>query len=340
MSSKARKRKQPPAPPASSDSEAENSIDDLVAALGSEDEDEGEAEVEEGSEAPAESPEEAGEDGDDAEASPVSLVEDLPIDAEDDLRNVEGEASPRLMSIVESILLAADKPMTVKQFRRLLREPTANQIRLALKQLIADTSERGVVVVQVAGGFVMRTNPRNARWVQKFLQARPVRLSRAQLETLALVAYRQPVTRAEIEHVRGVDSGAVLTGLLERDLVRIAGRKEEPGRPMLYGTTVKFLELFNLMSLKDLPDLQEFKELSDATKDHLRKKMEDEEIEALGQEVMEFAEGKDEDEDEAEAEAVEESPDEASGEAPEDSESDAENAQPDEAGAEDDESAD
>lgn len=342
MSSKARKRKAPK-PPSSEEQPDDqstdpsgSSIDDLVAALGSEDE--AEAEAASGSEAVDEA----------AEESPVSLVEDLPIDAEDDLRDVEGEASPRLMSIIESILFAAEKPMTVKNLRRLLREPTANQIRLALKQIISDTKERGVVVVQVAGGFVMRTSPRNARWVQKFLQARPVRLSRAQLETLALVAYRQPVTRAEIEHVRGVDSGAVLTGLLERDLVRIAGRKEEPGRPMLYGTTVKFLELFNLMSLKDLPDLQEFKELSDATKDVLRKKMEDEEIEALGQEVIDFAErGEDELEDaledaleddaapEAEAEA-----EEAVEEVEEAGESDAENADDEDAGADSEESAD
>jgi segregation and condensation protein B len=225
-----------------------------------------------------------------ANGSPVSLVEDLPMDAADDLRDIDGEASPRLMSIIESLLFAAEKPLTVKQIRKLLREPSQRQVQLALKQLLNDTHHRGVMLAQVAGGFLLRTNPKNARWVQKFLQSRPVRLSRAQLETLSIVAYRQPVTRAEIEHVRGVDSGAVLGGLLERELIRIVGRKEEPGRPMLYGTTVGFLELFSLMSLKDLPDLQEFKELSDETKEGLRRKMGDDEVEALGQEVMEFVE--------------------------------------------------
>jgi segregation and condensation protein B len=220
----------------------------------------------------------------------VELVAELPVDADDDLRGIEGQASPRLVSIVESLLFAAEGPLTVKEIRRLLREPSARQIQLALKQIVEQTSERGVVLAQVAGGFVFRTQPRNARWVQKFLQARPTRLSRPQLESLAIIAYRQPVTRPEIDHVRGVDSGAVLAGLLERDLIRIVGRKEEPGRPMLYGTTVRFLELFNLMSLRDLPDLQQFAELSEETKEQLRRKMGEDEAEALGQQVMDFAE--------------------------------------------------
>ena len=304
---KAMKRKQEP-----SESTPKASIEDLVSALGDpgkyapdeEEEQEPPAATEETADAQADAPAKESifdEDG----GGHIRLVEALPIDKDDDLSKTEGEASPRLMSIVESILFAAEKPLTVKQLRRLLREPTANQIRLALKQLIRETSERGIVLTQVAGGFVLRTNPRNARWVQKFLQARPVRLSRAQLETLAIIAYKQPVTRAEIEHVRGVDSGAVIGGLLERNLVAIVGRKEEPGRPMLYGTTVKFLELFSLMSIKDLPDLQEFKELSDDTKDQLRKKhdMDESEVEALGQEVMEFADRPEEDPAENEGEA-------------------------------------
>ena len=99
------------------------------------------------------------------------------------------------------------------------------------------------------------------------------------------------MTRPEIDHIRGVDSGAVLKILLERDLIQIVGKKDEPGRPMLYGTTVNFLEFFNLMSLRDLPDLREFRELSDDTKATLRRKMEmaDDELEALGQEVLDFA---------------------------------------------------
>lgn len=237
----------------------------------------------------------------------VELVESLPIDPDDDLSAVEGEASARLVSIVESLLFAANRPLKVRELRRVLgSEPTKRQVQLALKKLEEDTADRGVVLRQVAGGFVLRTNPDNARYVQKLLQSRPVRLSRPQLETLAVIVYRQPITRAEIDHVRGVDSGAVLKLLLERDLIKIVGRKEEPGRPMLYGTTVKFLEFFELKSLRDLPDLREFTELSEHSKERLSKTMDDDEVEAFGQEVLDFARASEEDaEGDEDAEAVE-----------------------------------
>src|SRR5690606_13256562 len=235
---------------------------------------------------PAETPE-AEAEAEDPRA--VRLVDSLPIDAEDDLSQVEGEASPRLVSIVESLLFASSKPLKVKQIRRVLEEPSVRQIQLALKHLIATNDSRGIIVAQVAGGFVLQTHPQNSQWVQRLLQAKPVRLSRPQLETLAVVAYRQPVTRAEVDHIRGVDGGAVMKVLLERELIQIVGKKDEPGRPMVYGTTVGFLEFFNLMSLRDLPDLREFRELSDETKASLRKRMDESEVEALGQEVLQFA---------------------------------------------------
>jgi segregation and condensation protein B len=105
-----------------------------------------------------------------------------------------------------------------------------------------------------------------APFVRELSAEKPVRLTRAQVETLAIVAYRQPVTRPEIDDIRGVDSGATLKLLLERDLVRILGKKDEPGRPMLYGTTGQFLEFFGLKSLKDLPTLKEFTELTDESR--------------------------------------------------------------------------
>lgn len=126
---------------------------------------------------------------------------------------------------------------------------------------------RGVTVAEVAGGWQLRTRPEHAELVKTFLQAKPGRLTRAALETLSLVAYKQPVTRAEVEDVRGVDCGAVLKGLLERRLIRILGKKEEPGRPLLYGTTPTFLEVFGLRSLRELPTLREFVEL---TEEHQR----------------------------------------------------------------------
>src|SRR6185295_9414607 len=116
---------------------------------------------------------------------------------------------------------------------------------------------RGLRVVHVAGGYQLRSAPEHSRWVRRLLQERPPRLSRPMLETLAIVAYKQPCTRIEVEAVRGVDCDAVLATLSDRRLVRILGRKEAPGRPLLYGTTREFLEVFGLPDLTALPTLRE-----------------------------------------------------------------------------------
>jgi segregation and condensation protein B len=171
-------------------------------------------------------------------------------------------ASPRLQSIVESILFAADKPLSLKAIAELLGETEMARVRGAVAAVEESYASRGFQLHQVAGGYQFRTNPENAPWVQKLLAQKPVKLSRAQLETLAIVAYRQPVTRPEVDEIRGVDTGGTLKMLLDRSLVRIVGKKEEPGRPLLYGTTREFLEFFNLGDLKDLPTLREFHELS------------------------------------------------------------------------------
>jgi segregation and condensation protein B len=117
--------------------------------------------------------------------------------------------------------------------------------------------------MEVDAGYQLRTNPENSRWVKRLEAIKPVRMSRAALEVLAVVAYRQPVTRVEVDNIRGVDSGAVLRQLLARDLVRIVGRKEEPGRPFLYGTTHEFLNFFSLNKLDDLPPLRDVTELAE-----------------------------------------------------------------------------
>ena len=122
---------------------------------------------------------------------------------------------------------------------------------------------RGVMLEEVAGGYQLRTPKEHALYVRKLLAAKPPRLSRPLLETLAIIAYRQPVTRPEIEQLRGVDSGGVLETLLERRLVRLAGRKEAPGRPIMYATSAEFLAVFGLRDLEGLPDLEEFKELEE-----------------------------------------------------------------------------
>jgi segregation and condensation protein B len=118
------------------------------------------------------------------------------------------------------------------------------------------------VLEEVAGGFQFRTRAEHVDWVRRLNKSRPFRFSRAALETLAIVAYRQPVTRAEIEYLRGVDSGGVVKTLLDRHLVRILGKKDIAGRPMIYGTTREFLELFGLRDLAALPTLKEFSEIT------------------------------------------------------------------------------
>ena len=131
-----------------------------------------------------------------------------------------------------------------------------------LDELVADYQHRGVRLYFIAGGYQFRSAADSSEFVKSFVAPRPLRLTRAQLETLAIVAYRQPITRPEVDDVRGVDSGSALRMLAERSLVKILGRKDEPGRPLVYGTTARFLEFFGLSTLQDLPTLQEFSELT------------------------------------------------------------------------------
>jgi segregation and condensation protein B len=181
------------------------------------------------------------------------------------------EAPERLKSIIESLLFASDKPLPIRRLVELTGERMIEMVTAAIEALRADYADRGVVLHEVAGGYQFRTNPINAHWVQQLVAGKPVKLSRAQLETLAICAYRQPITRPEIDEIRGVDSGATLKALLDRSLVRVLGKKEEAGRPMLYGTTKEFLEFFNLKDLKDLPTLREFYELNAESMEKIKK---------------------------------------------------------------------
>jgi segregation and condensation protein B len=176
------------------------------------------------------------------------------------------DSANRLESIVESLLFASDRALTVSDLKRLLNERDAKKVTGALEALRERHAETGIHLASVAGGWQFRTSTENAPWVSKLIAGRPQRLSRAMLETLAIVAYRQPVTRPEIDEIRGVDCGPVLKTLLDRNLVRILGKKEEVGRPMLYGTTPEFLKTFSLRDLAELPTLREFHELSEQQK--------------------------------------------------------------------------
>lgn len=176
-------------------------------------------------------------------------------------------AAPRSISevhlkgIIESLVFVSDKPLSAGEIARIARADTRD-VRRLLEALRDEYRGRGVQLEEVAGGWQFRSSPVNAPFVRELLQAKPVRLTRAQMETLAIVAYRQPITRPEIDEIRGVDSGSALKVLLERDLVRMLGRKEDVGRPVLYGTTNYFLEFFGLKSLRDLPTLREFTDLT------------------------------------------------------------------------------
>ena len=167
-----------------------------------------------------------------------------------------------LRGILESLVFASDHPITVAELAAIAQAET-REVRRLLGELSQEYAPRGIHLDEVAGAWLFRSSAANAPFVRELLQAKPVRLSRAQVETLAIVAYRQPITRPEIDEVRGVDSGSSLKTLLERDLVRTIGRKEEPGRPLLYGTSKFFLEFFGFRSLRELPTLREYTELSE-----------------------------------------------------------------------------
>ncbi|MGI9430830.1 MAG: SMC-Scp complex subunit ScpB [Myxococcota bacterium] len=165
--------------------------------------------------------------------------------------------------IVEALILAAPEPIAAARIGQIVPGLNAAKAKKLVEELKAEYVEqgRGFELWEVAGGYQLRTRPDLAGWVKQLQKDRPVRLSRAALETLAVVAYKQPATRAEVEQVRGVDVGPVLRSLVDRSLVRIAGHREVPGRPILYGTTKRFLEVFGLTKLDDLPSLRDVEEL-------------------------------------------------------------------------------
>jgi segregation and condensation protein B len=169
-----------------------------------------------------------------------------------------------IKSVIESLLFVAEAPLTVQRLGEVLEGVPKEDIRSTLDELHAEleANRRGVRLVEVAGGYQLRTAKANADWVKKFLGGRPARMGRATLETLAIIAYRQPITRAEIEAIRGVDVDGVINTLLDRSLIRAVARKDVPGRPFLYGTTPEFLQLFNLKDLTHLPTLKEMTEMT------------------------------------------------------------------------------
>jgi segregation and condensation protein B len=158
-----------------------------------------------------------------------------------------------IKNIIESLLFVSETPLTMDRIKSIIPTEDTKEIRSTLKQLADEYENRGggFYLGEVAGGFQIRTRPEYTEWIKRLIQPNPPRLSKAALETLAIIAYKQPVIRSDIEHIRGVDSGGVLRLLLERKFIRILGRKEIPGRPLIYATTKEFLQVFDLKDLKD-----------------------------------------------------------------------------------------
>ncbi|MDH4227649.1 MAG: SMC-Scp complex subunit ScpB [Deltaproteobacteria bacterium] len=168
-----------------------------------------------------------------------------------------------LKPVIEALIFAADHPLTLDKIAGVMEGVEKDAVKAALKELVTDyeADAKGIYIEEVAGGFQLRTKVANAPWIKRLFKIGTPKMSRAGIETLAMVAYKQPITRAELEAIRGVDSAGVLKTLLERRLVKIVGRQEVPGRPVMYGTTKEFLETFNLRDLAGLPTLKDIETL-------------------------------------------------------------------------------
>ncbi|NND56451.1 MAG: SMC-Scp complex subunit ScpB [Xanthomonadales bacterium] len=170
-----------------------------------------------------------------------------------------------LKCILEAVLLAADEPVSLATLSRVFKEeerPSDNDLGKALEELGEDYAERGLELKEVASGFRIQAREDVNQWVSRLWEQRPQRYSRALLETLALIAYRQPITRGDIEEVRGVSVRTnIIRTLQEREWIRVVGHRDVPGKPALFGTTKAFLDYFNLTSLDDLPSLAEIKDM-------------------------------------------------------------------------------
>lgn len=188
-------------------------------------------------------------------------VENATTSVDDDLEGRE------LAAVLEALLFVSPEPVPVSRLAAAIGTVSKAEVEQALKRLEEDLAQegRGIQLVKLAGGYRLVTKAEYAPWLKRLDKAKAAqKLSRSALESLAIIAYKQPLVRAEIEEIRGVETSGVLRTLLERKLVRIVGRKEVPGRPIMYGTTKFFLEHFGLQDITQLPPLREFKELGEA----------------------------------------------------------------------------
>lgn len=214
-----------------------------------------------------------------------------------------------LRPIIESMIFVSEEPLTESAIAIALADAGVDkaEVALCLEEIERDwnqSPQRGIALARVAGGYQFRTKEACAEWLRRLAIPKPMRLSGPAIETLSIVAYRQPILRSEVEKIRGVDSGGVLKTLLERRLLRIVGRSQEPGQPLLYGTTKEFLEIFNLNTLKDLPTL---KDLDDLMRER-REQLKGEGVEAQSSDDEDLTEVMDADDEEDETEVIERKP--------------------------------
>ncbi|MDP3877057.1 MAG: SMC-Scp complex subunit ScpB [Methylobacter sp.] len=192
---------------------------------------------------------------------PLVELEPLPV-------TEQPEINMEIKRVVEAILFAANRPMTCKQVQQVfpeIEQPELDDIQAAIGAIQEDYRLRPVELKQVASGYRFQVRKELSRWVSRLFEEKPPKYSRALLETLAIIAYRQPATRGDIEDIRGVGvSSSIIHTLLEREWIRVVAHKEVPGRPALYGTTKQFLDYFNITALNELPTLQEIQELGAA----------------------------------------------------------------------------
>ncbi len=170
----------------------------------------------------------------------------------------------KLKSVIESLMFVSEAILNLDRLSTIIEGVEKKEILSAIEDLQSEyeNQERGIRLVEVGGGYQLRTPKENTDWIRILFRSKAARMSKPTLETLAIVAYKQPITRGEIEHIRGVSVDGIIGTLLERQWVRIVGRKDVPGKPFLYGTTREFLELFNLKDLTGLPTLKELEEIA------------------------------------------------------------------------------
>ena len=174
----------------------------------------------------------------------------------------------QLKCIIENLIFASETPLTIDMIRGIIDGADKKTLRSLITDLMEEYKimDRGFTLTEVAGGYQFRTKQEYSQWVRKLKKDKPFKLSEQAMETLAIIAYKQPITRSEIEHIRGVDVGGMLRSLLDKKLIRILGRKGVPGRPLIYGTSNRFLEVFALKDLSSLPTLMEIQEGRDVFK--------------------------------------------------------------------------